>query len=189
MTVFHSCVTAAHVTKAIPTKSSAMQEASGPPYRVVSLGLKPRFRGQSPRVKSSFKFQGRCFAFCYLFRPPSCFLKSRREAIRVVRVVVAVAAVGIDEPEIVRVRRIDGAEPPIAGRAVRTCPKGRRGVMLSSPPPFCGTQSTVSCRCLKLHGVFGGRCCLPSSTTEKPGCNPRCLQRNCFRRLPAHSRT
>lgn len=186
MTVFRSCVTAAHVTKAIPTKSSAMQEASGPPYRVVSLGLKPRFRGQSPRVKSSFKFQGRCFAFCYLFRPPSCFLKSRREAIRVVRVVVAVAAVGIDEPEIVRVRRIDGAEPPIAGGAVRTCPKE---ITLSRPLPPCGgSRSTVSCRSPKPPGAGRAHCLPASSTFGTSFHTPPCPQRSCFPRQPARSK-
>lgn len=99
-----------------------MQEASGPPYQVASLGMKPRFRGQSPRCKFSFKFWGAASLFVTC-SGPILSLKSRREAIRVVRVVVVAAAARVDIAEVVRVAGVHRAKPPVAGRAVRICPK------------------------------------------------------------------
>ena len=54
--------------------------------------------------------------------------ESRGDAVGIPCVVIVRVAVRVHIAEVVRVARIHGAEPPVAGVAVRTCPTGIYGV-------------------------------------------------------------
>lgn len=163
-----------------------MQEASGPPHRVVSLGLKPRLRGQSPRVKSSFKFWGAAshFATC---SGPSLSLNPGAKPFD------QFAPLPLAPPSVPTSQKLP---PPVAlterSHQPQAAPSGLalQKVTLSQPPPPCGgSRSNAFCHSPRPPGAGRARCLPASSTLGTPFRTLPFPQRSCSPRPPSHSRT
>lgn len=162
-----------------------MQEASGPPHRVVSLGLKPRLRGQSPRVKSSFKFWGAASHFATCSGPSLSLNPGAKPFDQFALLLFALPSVFTLQKLLLFVALTERSHQ------LQAVPSGLalQKVTLSQPPPPCGgSRSTVSCRSPKPPGAGRAHCLPASSTFGTSFHTPPCPQRSCFPRQPARSK-
>ena len=163
-----------------------MQEASGPPYRVVSLGLKPRLRGQSPRVKSSFKFWGATSHFATCSGPSLSLNPGAKPFDQFALLLFALPSVFTLQKLLLFVALTERSHQ------LQAVPSGLalKKVTLSQPPPPCGgSRSNAFCHSPRPPGAGRARCLPASSTLGTPFRTLPFPQRSCSPRPPSHSRT
>ena len=165
--------------------SPAMQVASGPPYQAAILGMEPRFRGQSPRNKPSFKFWGAA-SFLTTRSGPNLFLNPGAKPFELFALLLFALPLVFTLQKLFELLAFTERSHQLQAE-----PSGLvlLSPILSSPLPSFGSCSTVSCHYSKRRGFSGGRCYPPSSTSGKPCYNPRRRKRNCSPRSQAHSKT